>query len=71
MLKIIGMAVQGTPGEILGMLLFGGALVLWMLIPFYDTSKESGVRGRNATYYGLVVVIALLATTVYGYWTLK
>jgi len=71
MLKLIGAVIQGTPGEILGLLLFNGALLLWFLIPFYDPTKESGRRGRNATIFGLVAILALISTTVIGYWTLK
>jgi cytochrome b6 len=71
MLKLIGVVLQGAPGEILGLLLFNGGLLLWLLIPFYDTRKESGLRSRNATWYGILVIIALLTTTVFGYWTLK
>jgi cytochrome b6 len=53
------------------MLLFTLGIVLWILIPFYDTSKESGRRGRAAHYFGLLAVFALLATTVIGYWTIR
>jgi cytochrome b6 len=53
------------------MLLFTLGIVLWILIPFYDTSKESGQRGRAAHYFGLLAVFALVATTVIGYWTIR
>ena len=71
MLKLIGAILPGALGEIGGMVLFNGALILWFLIPFYDSSKESGKRGRNATYFGLLAIIVLLATTVIGYWTVR
>jgi cytochrome b6 len=74
MLKLIGMIFQGKlagVGELLGLGLFNGALLLWFLIPFYDPAKESGRRGRRATIFGLVVILALISTTVVGYWTLK
>jgi len=47
------------------------SIVLWLLIPFYDRSKESGQRARAAHYFGLLAVFALLATTVIGYWTIQ
>ncbi len=73
MLKLLGMVkwLQGEPGEIAGIMLFTLGIVLWILIPFYDTKKESGQRARAAHYFGLLAVIALLATTVIGYWTIR
>jgi cytochrome b6 len=71
MLKLIGAVLPGALGEIGGLLLFTAALALWFLIPFYDASRESGQRGRNAHYFGLLAVIVLLATTVIGYWTIQ
>jgi cytochrome b6 len=71
MLKMIGAILPGTLGEIGGLVIFTVGIVLWVLIPFYDSSRESGKRGRNAHYFGLLVVFFLLATTLIGYWTLK
>jgi cytochrome b6 len=71
MLKMLGSVLPGESGEIAGLLLFTLGIVLWILIPFYDTSKESGRRGRAAHYFGLLAVFALLATTVIGYWTIR
>jgi hypothetical protein len=53
------------------MLLFTVGIALWVMIPFYDKDRESGRRGRNAHYFGLVAVILLLATTAIGYWTIR
>jgi cytochrome b6 len=73
MLKLLGQVpfLQGAPGEIAGILLFSVGILLWVLIPFYDTQKEGGQRGRAAHYFGLFAVIALLFTTVLGYWTIR
>ncbi len=71
MLKLLGSFLPGEAGEIAGILLFTLGIVLWILIPFYDTSKESGQRARAAHYFGLLAVFALLATTVIGYWTIR
>jgi quinol-cytochrome oxidoreductase complex cytochrome b subunit len=70
MLKLFGAILPGTLGEIGGMLIFTVGILLWVLVPFYDSSRESGKRGRRAHYFGLLVVILLLATTIIGYWTL-
>ncbi|HUX27596.1 MAG TPA: cytochrome b N-terminal domain-containing protein, partial [Terracidiphilus sp.] len=71
MLKMLGAVLPGAAGEIAGMLVFTLGIVLWILIPFYDTKKESGKRARTAHYFGLLAVFALLATTVIGYWTIQ
>jgi cytochrome b6 len=71
MLKLIGNVLPGMLGEMGGMLLFSAGLVLWMIIPFYDSSQESGQRGRHAHYFGLLAVVVLLTTTVIGYWTIR
>jgi len=71
MLKILGNALPGEAGEIAGILFFTLGIVLWLLIPFYDTRKFAGSRARAAHYFGLLAVFALLATTVIGYWTIR
>src|ERR1035437_3283822 len=74
MLKLLGFVFSGkyaALGEIAGILLFTLGIVLWLLIPFYDNSKESGQRARAAHYCGLLAIFALLATTVIGYWTIR
>ena len=71
MLKLLGAILPGASGEIAGLLLFTIGIALWILIPFYDTGKPSGERGRAAHYFGLLAVLALLATTVIGYWTIR
>jgi cytochrome b6 len=71
MLKMLGSILPGASGEIVGMLLVNVAIVLWLLIPFYDSTRESGRRGRIAHYFGLIAVMLLLATTVIGYWTIR
>jgi cytochrome b6 len=71
MLKLLGSFLPGESGEIAGLLIFTLGIALWVLIPFYDSSKESGRRGRAAHYFGLIAVFALLATTAIGYWTIR
>ena len=71
MLKLMGSVLPGAAGEIGGLLIFTLGIALWILIPFYDTNKESGQRARAAHYFGLLAVFALLATTLIGYWTIQ
>jgi cytochrome b6 len=71
MLKMLGTVLPGEAGEIAGLLLFTLGIVLWILIPFYDSRTEKGRRARNAHYFGLLAMFLLLATTAIGYWTVK
>ena len=71
MLKLLGAFLPGAVGEIAGILLFTIGIVLWVLIPFYDSTSASGKRGRAAHYFGIVAVALLLATTAIGYWTIR
>jgi cytochrome b6 len=71
MLKLLGAVLPGAIGEIGGILAFTAGIGLWLLIPFYDTRKAGGRRGRNALYFGLFAVVALLFTTILGYWTIR
>jgi len=73
MLKLLGMIpwLQGEAGEIAGILLFTLGIVLWLLIPFYDTRKASGQKARAAHYFGLIAIFALLSTTIIGYLAIR
>ena len=74
MLKLVGMVFSSkyaALGEAVGIGLFTAGIALWVLIPFYDTGRESGQRGRAANYFGLLVIFALLFTTIVGYWTIR
>jgi cytochrome b6 len=70
-LKMLGAWAPGMLGEILGIGVFNLGLVLWILIPFYDPTRESGRRGRIAHYFGLGVLAVLVVTTALGYWGVR
>jgi cytochrome b6 len=67
LLKIVGNLLPGAIGEAAGMTIFTLGLVLWCLIPFYDTSTPAGRRGRLATYFGLLAIGVFVGTTIWGY----
>jgi len=67
MLKIIGKIVPGTAGEMVGMGIVTVAMVLWILIPFYDVKTAGGQRARFATYFGLLILAGLIVTTIWAY----
>ena len=70
-LKLFGVWFRGATGEALGITIFTLGLVLWFLIPLYDTTSKTGRRARNATYFGLFALAVLVVTTIWGYLGLK
>jgi cytochrome b6 len=66
-LKVIGRILPGTIGEAVGMTLFTAGLVLWFLVPVFDTRTSKGRKGRRMTYFGLLVLAILVVTTIVGY----
>jgi cytochrome b6 len=54
-------------GEVLGILLFGVAGLLWTLVPFWDRKRDQGRRNRVLTYVGIAVVVYILVFTIIGW----
>jgi cytochrome b6 len=71
LLKVIGRILPGVSGEVAGIGLFTVGMVLWALIPLYDVETAGGRRARRATYFGLLMLVSLIALTVFGYFDLK
>ena len=67
LLKVVGRWVPGMLGEYLGLSLFGVGAVLWALVPLYDVRTQAGLRGRRATWFGLVVLAGLAVLTILAY----
>jgi cytochrome b6 len=66
-LKFIPSKVLMIDGEVLGVLLFGIAGVLWLLVPFWDRKTARGEKNRMITYAGLIVVMYILILTALGW----
>ena len=66
-LKLLGRVITGTLGEIVGIGMFTLALAMWALVPLFDTRTAGGRRARQTTYFGLLILIALIALTIIGY----
>ena len=71
LLKVVGRVLPGVSGEVAGIGLFTVGMVLWALIPLYDRETAAGRRARRTTYFGLLMLIGLIALTVFGYFDLK
>ena len=65
-LKLIPSKLWFIDGEVLGILLFGIAGLLWLLLPFLESFREQ--RGRKMILGAGVFALAYMTTlTVYGY----
>ena len=65
-LKLIPARVLMFDGEVLGILAFGAAGLVWTLLPFFDRTHE-GRSQRWITGAGVFVLAYMLAMTAYGF----
>ena len=61
--------VISIDGDVLGILSFGAAGILWMLVPFWDRASARGEKNRNLTYAGLFIVLFMIVMTIIGWLT--
>jgi cytochrome b6 len=54
-------------GEVLGVLLFGIAGLLWTMVPFWDRKSSRGEQNRFVNYLGLFAVIYIIIFTIIGW----
>jgi cytochrome b6 len=66
-LKYIPAKLWILDGEIAGILLFGSAGLLWLLVPFLDRTSEAGKRNRLLAYIGIAAIIYILIFTILGW----
>jgi len=66
-LKLIPAKLFSLDGEVVGICTFALGGLLWVLVPFLDRSAENRTRSRIFTVIGLIVVLYIIAMTVYGY----
>jgi cytochrome b6 len=64
-LKLIPAKVAHVDGELLGVLAFGAAGLVWLLLPFVEPRHRAGSRAVLA--FGLVAVVYIGSMTIYGY----
>ena len=65
-LKLIPSKVIFLDGEVLGILLFGLAGGIWVLLPFFDSGKRQSAR-KLVLGAGVFALGYIVALTVYGY----
>jgi len=66
-LKLFGQWFPGEFGEFAGLAVFTLGLALWAVVPLYDANRAEGRRARRATYFGLLALLILAVTTLWGY----
>jgi Cytochrome b subunit of the bc complex len=66
-LKYIPGKLWFLDGEILGILLFGFAGLLWTMVPFWDRKSSRGEQNRFVNYLGLFAVIYIIIFTIIGW----
>lgn len=66
-LKYFPAKVLFVDGEMLGVLLFGAAGLLWMLVPLWDRKSARGERNRWVTYLGIFAIGYIILFTILGW----
>lgn len=65
-LKYFPAKMGPVDGEVVGILLFGLAGLLWFLVPWWDNRTPKGARNRTLTYVGILVLAFMIAMTAVG-----
>jgi cytochrome b6 len=65
-LKLIPAKVLSIDGELLGVLAFGAAGALWLILPFVEPKRRAGGY-RAVIAFGIVAITYIASMTVYGY----
>ncbi|PIU45740.1 MAG: cytochrome bc complex cytochrome b subunit [Ignavibacteriales bacterium CG07_land_8_20_14_0_80_59_12] len=66
-LKYIPAKLWVVDGEVLGILLFGIAGLLLLLVPFWDRKSSRGQENRFITYLGIFIVLYIIGFTILGW----
>lgn len=66
-LKVLGQWIPGTAGEIVGILAFGLAGLVWALVPLADTGSGRPRMAKAGTWIGVAALAGLVILTVWGY----
>ncbi len=66
-LKYIPGKLWFLDGEVLGILLFGIAGLLWTVVPFWDHKSARGEQNRFVNYLGIFAVLYIIIFTIIGW----
>jgi len=68
-LKLLPARILGLEGEVVGILAFALACLLWVVIPFLDKPAARGRKSIVFTVIGVIIVIYIAVMTAMGYLT--
>jgi cytochrome b6 len=68
-LKYIPAHVLFVDGEVLGIILFGVAGVLWTLVPFWDRKSSRGEQNRFVNYVGVFAILYIIILSILAWLT--
>ena len=66
-LKVLPAHILGIEGEVVGVLFFAFAALLWMLVPFWEIKRKSKSGPKPMTVIGIIGLIFVVVMTVWGY----
>lgn len=65
-LKYFPAKILAFDGEVVGVLLFGLAGLLWFLVPIWDHKTPKGHRNKIINYIGILAILFIIAMTILG-----
>ncbi len=66
-LKFIPAKLLFIDGEVFGIMVFGLAGLLWMLVPFWDRKSSRGEANKLVNYLGIFAVMFIIVLTIIGW----
>lgn len=66
-LKYIPSSILSMEGEIIGIMFFALAGLLWLLVPFWDRKSSRGRKNRLINYIGIAAVCFIIVLTIIGW----
>jgi quinol-cytochrome oxidoreductase complex cytochrome b subunit len=66
-LKLLPAKILIFDGEVVGILAFALGGLFWLIVPFLDKPSMQGKRSFIFTAIGLVILLFIIAMTIYGY----
>lgn len=66
-LKYLPANILFIEGEVVGIMLFGLAGILWLLVPFLDKKSSRGEENVLINYIGIFVVVFIIVLTILGW----
>ena len=67
LLKVMPAKILFIPGELVGIIVFSLAGLVWMLVPFWDTMIVERKRDKIINLVGGVGLFVMIALTIWGY----